>query len=312
MLTRKRARGFDLIHGPISLFTVKSEKGNLIHLFGDEHNNSFNVNRNDFVMNVIKRETVECTIVYESNLKFFKPDDLFPSNFHLIHSDIRESGRLVLKFSSFKYFSEFHKFPERSKNSPKALQWVKLNRSIMINITNFDKLFQACRDLAVFIESFSPSRAGTKFTELEITTLVRILYDTFSNCQPSLRFWFLFTMGKCLEMHTKQATNLQERYRLQKKPGLFSSMAQHRVGAIFCDFVTLHQFAQLEISNMKYFFIYGYKHCEQLFDYFANFLFLETIQYYPTAKYDPNVKKRDVKHWNFLDIKPISKEFILI
>jgi hypothetical protein len=316
---------FRSIHGPVSLVSIKTEQKNTIHLFGDIHTNrNFNLDQDDYIFNVIKKIKTECTIFYESNLHFFSKSDftqltdfgvfpLFP-NLHFIESDIRDVNKFMSKFTSIYCFSDFKKYPSRLDNCGFASNWVKLVRMIFVEITNLDQLILVCKKYAVFFQNLPSRKTCRKFKELDILEFAHTLYYTFLESSQSLRFWFLYKIGSCLDTMERQASLLQKRYNLYKKDlkVVFNDIDPHTIGSIICDFVTLCKFEKTEEPNL-YIFIYGNNHCLRMSEYFTKFKNWEMIQSFPMKKQKkrkrgfPNVLVRETKELTYDHLPQISQ-----
>ncbi len=120
------------------------------------------------------------------------------------------------KFSSIYYFSDLKKFPRRIDNCPFATTWVKLTRLMFLEITNLDRFILASKKLANFFQELPSHKKSRKFKEPDILEFATILHQTFSEASQSLRFWFLYKIGSCLDMFNRHTLKLQKRYELYK------------------------------------------------------------------------------------------------
>jgi hypothetical protein len=316
---------FRSIHGPISLTSFKTNQGNIIHLFGDMHDNKhFNLDADNYIFNVIKKIKTECIVFYESNLHFFSKSDLtqltdfgvFPlfPNLYFIESDIREINPFMSRFCSMHSFEGFKKSPQKIDNCGFASTWVKLIRLIFVEITNLDQMMIACKKYAGFFQNLPSRKTYKKFQENHIIEFANILYSTFLESSGSLRFWFLYKIGSCLDTMERQASLLQKRYNLYKKDlkVVFNDIYPHTIGSIICDFVTLCKFEKTEEPNL-YIFIYGNNHCLRMSEYFTKFKNWEMIQSFPMKKQKkrkcgfPNVQARETKELKYDHLPQISQ-----
>jgi len=313
------------IHGPVNLTTVKTAKGNLVHLFGDYHPTLFDRTREDYITNIIKKIPVDRKVVffYEegfASVTIFHPRIKFQTdefidfpNITSLCFDARQrmtSGNMPRKLSLVERY--FVGTGERKiANWPKATKLVALVRAIFIRTSSLQKLIRTCTKLANLLMELQPSNKTTISVD-DILSFANIIYTTFQTAASPLSAWFCDLMKHKLKTAAHFARKLKQQYLKFHRGTLnyyetrFFSMIVPM--ALFCDFVTLCYFMQLEQFDTTYIFFYGSAHTRHMRHFFTKVEHYKTIQSIPSKRPidAPTVEFRERRAKRAKTCNPIS------
>jgi hypothetical protein len=282
------------IHGPKNLTTVQTAKLNMVHLFGDNHWIPLDCDRDDYLLNVIKKIPSERNIKVIHEAGFFNPTcefrllenefSTFP-NVEFICSDARSEaqghGVIPGKISrAGKHFSNTnYKKPRNVKNYPKALEFVNSLKKVFDISMSFRELVQHCTELSNILLSLSNHQNTISIDD--ILMFANNVYDNFRTASSSLLSWFCEELHIVFKIMDSDAMRMKRKFSEHRKGFVYCSgfgSWTTSLMALFCDLVTLNNFSKTEESDTTYMLLYGMNHTSRIWKYFTKYEHFKTLQ----------------------------------